>query len=174
MRIAILILIIVLTSCDNNKSHDNNLKEREKQEQVKFVKEFSLSYFPDSIPNNGISSLANIPDSTKLAFETVEQINKSEQEKYLTLIFLKLYRSHLQCCNQAYVIRDRYTKEKLVNVFERITDLEFRKNNFSEYVLSNIGYLWVKKNSYLINYKPIEVEISTIEKNLKRIENSDM
>jgi hypothetical protein len=84
---------------------------------LKRVEDYVHLYSPDSIPNTGISSLSIIPDRIESATNTLGQVNKIEQEEYLTLVFVKLYRSHLQCCHQSYAIRDLYTKEKLLDLF---------------------------------------------------------
>jgi hypothetical protein len=137
------------------------------QDNLKIAKEFAESYRPDSIPNNGIDELTNIPDSVVYAFRNLN--NKEAKEKYLTLVFLKLYRAHMQCCHQLYDLRTKFsnkidsTTDPLLFEYNLATK-QYNNNKPIEFIPSSIAKAWVDKNPYLFKYNKIKTECYKIEK----------
>lgn len=137
------------------------------QDNLKIAKEFAESYLPDSIPNKGVEELRDIPDSVVYAFRNLD--NKEAKEKYLVLIFLKLYRSHMQCCHQSYDLRTKFS-----NKIDSITDpLLFEYNLVTkqytndkpiEFIPSFIAERWVDSHPYLLKYQNIQTEYNKIKK----------
>jgi hypothetical protein len=74
------------------------------QQEATIAKEFAKTYSPNNKPNQGPALLKSVPDSVVHAFEVLRATNEKDCEKYLTLIFLRLYRAHLECCNQSYEV----------------------------------------------------------------------
>jgi hypothetical protein len=140
------------------------------QEHLKMAKEFAESYQPNSIPNDGV--VANVPkvsDSVLDAFRSLAYQNNEAANKYLTLIFLKLYRSHMQCCHQSYELREGSiekidsVKDPLLYEFNRVAKF-YNDNERPEFISSGISKAYVDSNQYLLQYDKINLEYKKIQK----------
>jgi hypothetical protein len=152
----------------NSFGQDNNLNA---------LKQFAESYKPYTDSKQIAANLPNVPDKIKSSFPSLRKTNKKELEQYLTLIFLKLYRSHLECCHQSYEIRNSITNYKIDSlkdplIYEyNLTTKNYKPNALIEFISSDIGYTWTKKNPSLLKYYPIKKEYDIIEQIEKNIDN---
>ncbi len=138
------------------------LKAQNSQESIKG---FALNYYPVNIPNGSPSELPQVNSDIKNDIENLIITNKKECEQYLTLILLKLYAAHLECCHQSYDLREKALKidtlsNPILYYFVEVTKFSVSK----EFVSSSIGYDWVAINPSLLKYKPIKKECKRIEK----------
>jgi hypothetical protein len=137
------------------------------QDNLKIAKEFAESYLPDSIPKNGVDELKDVPDSVVYAFRNLN--DKEAKEKYLALVYLKLYRAHMQCCHQSYELRTKFsnkidsTSDPLLFEYNLVTK-QYNNRKPIEFVPSSIAKVWVDSNQYLLNYNKIKMEYNKIEK----------
>ncbi|MBP6391818.1 MAG: hypothetical protein KA175_14380 [Flavobacteriales bacterium] len=107
------------------------------------------------------------------AFERLGTIDKAAQEKLLTLLFLKVYRAHLECCHQSYDLRtspigsDR-NKDPLV--FQFVELLKYQQGDVRlDFISSEIAFNHVAANKTLLNDPRVRQEhdaILTIRKNI--------
>ena len=140
------------------------------QDHLKIAREFAESYKPDSIPNNnGVANVPKVADSVLIAFKSLAYQNNEAAKKYLTLIFLKLYRAHMQCCHQSYELREGSIekidsiKDPLLYVFNDITKL-YDHSARIEFVSSAISKNLVDSNQQLLQYDKIKLEYRKIQK----------
>jgi hypothetical protein len=139
------------------------------QDHLKLAKEFAETYSPDPFGKTGVTEVPSVPDSVLVAFKALGNIDKAAEEKYLTLIFLKLYRAHMQCCHQSYELR----KNSAANI-DSISDpllyeynlatRQFNPDKRIEFVSSHIAQSWVDSNRYLLKYNQIRMEYDKIKK----------
>ncbi len=129
------------------------------------VKAFAENYAPN---RDSPAQLENVPAEVARAFENLRNSDPSSCEKYLALVFVKLYRSHLECCNQSYELRTKpssgidKTADPLLFVFNSITKM-FDASKTIEFISSEMPYEWVKVHSYLLNDPSIKKEVSIIK-----------
>lgn len=129
------------------------------------VKAFAENYAPD---RDSPAQLEDVPAEVVLAFEKLKNSDQSSCEKYLALVFVKLYRSHLECCNQSYELRTKpssgfdKTADPLLFVFNSITK-QFDASKPIEFISSGMPYEWVKMRSYLLNDAAIKKEVAIIK-----------
>jgi hypothetical protein len=138
------------------------------QNHLKLAKKFAEAYSPNLVPNTGVAEVPSVPDSVLAAFKALGTINKADEEKYLTLIFLKLYRAHMQCCHQSYELR-----KKLATNIDSVTDALLYEYNLVtkqysldepiEFVPSHIVQSWVDSNKHLLKYNQIRMEYDKIK-----------
>lgn len=142
---------------------------------LELFKDFALDFSPTRKPNSGVAMLPETPDTVLRAIRIIKTSQPKEFEKYLTLIFVKLYSAHLECCHQSYEIRRQPTggldkeKDPLVYEFNELTKM-FPKDKRIEMISSAIGYEYVKSHKYLLDFEPIERHIEIIEQVHKNIE----
>lgn len=112
------------------------------------------------------------------AFVQLKTIDKVSHEKYLTLIFTKLYAEHLQCCNQSYIIAHfsnnqfNFDKPSMVNEFAQMSGY-LDKDNLPEIWTSGIVEKWLSENPRLLKYEPIGKYNQFIKAIQKRISKGD-
>ena len=165
MKKKTILTIILATLTLTISAQDKNLE---------IVKEYAESYSPTSKPNRGIAWLKNVPENVVTAFLNLKTNNKKEHEKYLTLIFIKLYSAHLQCCHQSYEIRSSLPKidkdqDPLIYEFNLFTNY-FQSDKSIEFISSDIAYKWTQENSHLLEYDKIKEQVKIIEKIQENIE----
>jgi len=138
------------------------------ESEVIALKQFAESYNPVTDSNLKIAKLPDIPDKIRSSFPILRQKNKKELEQYLTLIFIKLYRSHMECCHQDYEIRTSKATymidsigDALIYEYNLITK-NYNPNTIIEFVSSSIGYDWTKKHPSLLKYNAIKKEYDII------------
>lgn len=127
----------------------------------KFAEEYS--------PNASMNESPVIPPllSSDLVY-CLDKITEKDKQIYVTLIFLKIYRAHLQCCNQSYDLRDNEPLDsvhtKLLWVFLSLNKLEYDLTKPIEFIPSSIAYDFVNKNLHLLRYDSIKKEYSFIKR----------
>ena len=144
--------------------------EIEKQDFKKIVTGFAQKYSPKSSEN-----LDSIPIEVIKAFTELRTIDKDAHERYVTLIFAKLYAEHLTCCHQSYIIANRdnndFDKNKvsMVNEFAYISGyLDYEKP--PEVWGSGIFEKWIRGNPKFLDYEEIKIEVDKINEITKNIE----
>lgn len=140
------------------------------------AKRFAENYRPISSSESGIALLNNIPDSIVYSFKQLRLHGRSEYEKYLTLIFLKIYRTHLQCCHQGFELRNSIKKgnidsltDPLLYEFNLISNF-FDNSNTIEFINSGISINWLEKNKKFLEYDEIKKEYEIFLKIYKDID----
>jgi len=159
----------------NSKSELITQTELEIREYKKEIPEFSLSFSP-----KGASALDSIPENIIKGFKELRTIDKNAHEKYVTLIFTKLYAEHLQCCHQSYII-EQFPIEKSEYDFDKLTMVnEFAfmssyldKDDLPEVWTSGIIEKWLTENPRLLKYEPIGKYGQLIKTVSKKIANGD-
>ena len=129
------------------------------------VKAFAENYAPD---RESPAQLENVPAEVVLAFEKLRKSDPSSCEKYLALVFVKLYRSHLECCNQSYELRTKplggidKAADPLLFEFNSLTKM-LDSSKPIEFISSGRPYNWVKERAYLLNDPSIKKEVAIIK-----------
>lgn len=105
----------------------------------------------------------------KNSLASMYELDRVACEKYVTLILLKVYKSHIKYGHQSYDLREKgygLIENEILIVFLKITDNYFPQEHI-EFLPSSISYKWVRKNRKLLKYEPIKQEYKEIKK-LKR------
>ena len=139
------------------------------------ISEFALNFSP-----KGASALDSIPENIIKAFRELRNIDKKTHEKYVTLIFTKLYAEHLQCCHQSYII-EKFPVDKSEYDFNKLTmvnEFAFMSNyldneKLPEIWTSGIVEKWLTENQKLLEYEPIGKYNQQIKTISKKIANGD-
>ena len=180
-QLIILLVYLILSACkhstlDNkNETLDVYLKDGKidtiansnTTDNLKIAKQFAETFVPDTTIQSGFNKSFTFPDSVVTAFKFLRS-DKPNQEKYLTLLYLKIYRGQLQCCHQSFELRRNLTKgidsilDPLLFEFNNITKF-YNSNERIEMIGSGIGVVWVEKNNYLLSYDKIAQEYDTIK-----------
>jgi hypothetical protein len=136
------------------------------------VKEFATKYNP--------KENRMLPTINKNIYNSFRQLKKNdsiEYEKYLTLVFIKLYRSHVECCHQSYELRRQppspkieEEKDTLLFLFNEMTS-QFKAEKPIEFISSSIAYDWAKSKRILSNDRLIKDNLNRIDSVNKEIEN---
>ena len=152
---------IFLLSCLTSKNPVTNCENS----NLEFLKKIALDYTPyvktktDTTEGHCAQGLPKIPKQQLDTISCLARNKNKEVEKYLSLIFVKLYRQHLEDCHLSqYIGRNR-----LKSIYWLYFTEDFRKNN-REYTTSTIGMDWVLHNPELSSFKPIADQIKIIEK----------
>ena len=131
------------------------------------VKIFAENFTPKS--NSG-ASLSEAPDSIAYSFKQLRIHGNNEYIKYLVLILVKVYRTHLKCCHQGYELRKNAyymgidsIADPLLYEFNLISKTYDRAKPI-EFVHSGIGQTWLDENKYLLEYDTLKREDKEIEK----------
>ena len=138
------------------------------QDNLEIARQFAVDFLPDTTMQGGMKKMNNFPDSVVKAFKAI-RLDRHNQEKYLTLLYLKIYRGHLQCCHQSYEIRVKpyvvgidSIADPLVFEFNLITK-QFDNNKRIEMITSGLAHSWVESNKRLLKYDLIKKEYKTIK-----------
>jgi len=180
-KILFLPILFLLFNCNQKQGKPENginsaselitQTESEIRDYKKKISEFSLNFSP-----KGASALDSIPENIIKEFKELRTIDKNAHEKYVTLIFTKLYTEHLQCCHQSYII-EYFPAEKSEYEFDKLTMVnEFAfmsnyldKEQLPEIWTSGIIVKWLAENQRLLKYEPIgkyDQQIKTISKKI--------
>ncbi|UII76328.1 hypothetical protein LV716_00615 [Flagellimonas sp. HMM57] len=124
----------------------------------KEISEFAINFSP-----NGPAALDSIPFDIVKGFKELRTIDKKVYEKYLTLIFTKIYAEHLTCCNQTYIIAEfanfDFSIPSMINELNFMTGY-LDKDNLPEIWTSGIIQNWLNENPKYFEMdefkKPIE------------------
>ena len=112
-------ILFLLFNCNQKREKSenrlNSSSESETRDYKKVLHEFTLNYSP-----KGASALDSIPENIIKGFRELRTIDKNAHEKYVTLIFSKLYAEHLECCHQSYVI-EYFPTNKTEYDFDKLT-----------------------------------------------------
>lgn len=126
---------------------------------IPLLKDYAESYEPKSTKRQVIPEAPELEGKVLQAVSNLSSSQSREHEKYVVLIFLRLYRFHIENFKQSYELgRDNFlTKE-----FFRLTgENDYQKAEFMpSYLASN----YVEKNTELLKYPLIEKEMKRIEK----------
>ncbi|KAA2217214.1 hypothetical protein [Maribacter flavus] len=158
---------------DSLKTELKNQLESESRNYKNEVSEFALNFSP-----KGASTLDSIPEYIVEGFRKLRTIDKNAHEKYVTLIFTKLYAEHLQCCHQGYIIASRlkndFDKDKvsMVNEFAFMSNyVDYEK--LPEAWSSGIIEKWLAENPKLLEFEPIGKYKQRIDSISNKIANGD-
>jgi len=132
------------------------------------------SFEPDSFHNNSPFNLNNkFTQREALTINLLSKTGSDSIKKLLVLVLLKVYRSHLYCCNQAYAIKNELEVDSLVNPvlfnFYKVSDFSIS----NELVLSSDIYNWVITKNEHTAWQPIKEEIDKIQVRLNKIKTGD-
>ncbi|WP_298515809.1 hypothetical protein [uncultured Kordia sp.] len=146
------------------------------QKSLADFQKFALNYSPKRKPNLGVAMLPETPDSILNAITILKTSQPEEFEKYLILIFVKLYSAHLECCHQSYEMRresayglDR-TKDPLIYEFNLLSKKYPNTDEWIEIFSSGDSHSYVMSNKHLLDFPPIKKHIKIIEKVFKNID----
>jgi hypothetical protein len=143
---------------------------------LEVFKSFALNYSPTRKPNVGVAKLPALPDSVLSAMTLMKNTQPKEFEKYLTLIFIKLYSAHLECCQQSYEVRKQPAigldshKDPIVYEFNSLAKMYSARDRV-DFISSDIGYDYVKSHKHLLDFEPIKQHVGIIEQIHNNIEN---
>lgn len=162
-----------IESGTNSESELKTQSEIESRDYKNEVSEFALNFSP-----KGASALDSIPENIVKGFRKLRTIDKIAHEKYVTLIFTKLYAEHLQCCHQGYIIASRFKNDFDKNKVSMVNEFAFMSNyvnyeKLPEAWSSGIIEKWLNENPRLLKYEPIGKYHQQIETIAKKIENGD-
>jgi len=134
-------------------------KTTENSQDVAIVKKFAESYEPKSTNQSVIPSPPEPSEKVLQSILNLENNKSREHEKYVVLVFLRLYRFHIENFKQSYELgRDNLlTKE----FFRIIQSNDYQK---AELMPSYLAHTYVKENAELLKYNLIEKEMERIEK----------
>lgn len=145
-------------------------------ETLETVRNYAESYSPTSQQSSNVPSLHNVPDSIVTAFHNLKTTDRKEYEKQLALIFIKLYRAHIECCNQSYELRNSLPLDRrqdpLIYAFILLTNY-FQAEKPTEFISSSIAYKWIQENPHITDNASIREQIDVIEKILRNLEEKD-
>jgi hypothetical protein len=152
------------------------ISESDSLKSIKIFQTFSENFLPTRKPNSRVAMLPEVPDTVLQALRVVKKSHPKEFEKYLTLIFIKLYSAHLECCHQSYEIRklplsgnlDK-NRDPLIYEFNILAN-KYVEGKPIEFISSSIGYDYVKSNPHLLGFDLIKKQVEIIEQFHKNIE----
>ncbi len=133
-------------------------------------KKFAENYKPVSNSEFGIATLTNIPDSIVYSFRQLRLHSNNEYVKYLTLILVRVYRTHLKCCHQGYEMRNKPSGKGIDSIADpllyefNLISKTFENNKPIEFINSGIGHSWLEENKQLLKYDRLKKEYEEIEK----------
>jgi len=150
--------------------------EPDSLKSIKIFRTFSENFSPTRKPNSGVATLPETSDTVLQALEVMKKSEPKEFEKYLTLIFIKLYSAHLECCHQSYEIRklplsgnlDK-NRDPLIYEFNILAN-KYVEGKPIEFISSSFGYDYVKSNLHLLGFDLIKKQVEIIEQFHKNIE----
>jgi hypothetical protein len=165
----------VSAQADDAMKISEEVAESESLKSLETFKEFAQNYSPSRKPNSGVAMLPETPDSVLSAIRVVRDSQPKEFEKYITLIFVKLYSAHLECCHQSYEVR----KEPQSGLDQEKDPLVYEFNNFTkkypagmriEFISSSLVYDYLISHRYLLELESINKHFEIIEQVNKNIE----
>jgi len=162
-------LTILIISCSTTKVVNTENNDLEK------FRLFAINYNPkyDENEREKIFDLIKLPqiDSNlrRSIIISCQEYSKQSLE-YLTLVLLKHYNYHFECCKQSYnlAIKLKITEQETLipYYFIKISKI-YPQQDFYEFVSSSIGYDFVCDNKYLLKNKDIKHIYTKIKYNLK-------
>jgi len=152
----------------NSTGHSPNIGDT--TSLLRIIVQYAEGYTPVSGGNNVVNKLTGVPDSVVNAFRSIRKISSPVAEEYLSLIFLKVYYSHLKCCHQSYELRTTIPgngtidslSDPLLYEFNLITNY-FDNSKRIEFIHSGMGHSWVEKNKRLLKNTKIRETFEKIK-----------
>ena len=132
-------------------------------EDVEILRRFAEMYEPKSTNQQVIPSPPVLKEKTLHALNALVADKERIHEKYIVLIFIRLYRFHLEHFNQSYDLAED-PENALTQEFRRLLG-----SPRHEVLLSQVAEDWVKRTPELLKYSPIKKEMVRIEKAHRRI-----
>ena len=145
--------------------------------ELRIARNFAEGFKPSK---DGVVRLVSVPDSVISAFARLEVTDPLGCEQLLALIFLKVHRSHLSCCNQSYELRvspncpkgiDKVS-DPLLYQFYGISH-HFKEGVRIEFIPSSIAPVWVKAHPQLKKLDSIRSEMEQIDQMNRRISSGE-
>lgn len=133
-------------------------------EDVEILKRLAEMYEPKSTNQQVIPSPPRLNEKTSLALKSLAADQSRLHEKYIVLIFIRLYRFHLEHFQQSYDLRED-PENALTQEFHRLLG-----SPRYEVLLSQIAEDWVKKTPELLKYSPVKKEMVRIQKAHSKID----
>lgn len=173
----ILGIVLFTQSCANNQVTKLDLLQSHNQfdigdtvkSNLENLKKFAESFNPSGKRNEKPDTLPSVSKEIKDVISKLHNDQYSEGEKYIVLIILKLHRSHLECCNQTYELRQKYGNYTIEGItspilqeFLRFTK-NYKNNELIEFLPSSIAYNWIEKNGNIFKYELITEEFKKIK-----------
>jgi hypothetical protein len=133
------------------------------------VRRYAEAYEPKSLKDVRVPSPPYLDGDVLRALKGLADSHSREHEKYIVLIFLRIYRFHLEHFHQSYDLSEGYASQPDVNP---LTAEFFRLISYQRHEadLSIVAADWVAKNPDLLEYPLIRREMVRIVKADKRIE----
>ena len=186
-KVLFLLILFLLISCNQKQKQidkrnvriaefeetKNSESEIKTQDFKKIVAEFSEQYEPKRSAN-----FDSIPIDIIKAFKELRTIDKDAHEKYVTLIFTKLYAEHLQCCHQGYIIANRFKNDFDQEKVSMVNEFIFMSNyvnyeKLPEAWSSGIIEKWLTENPKLLEFEQIGKHKRIIDSISNKIANGD-
>ena len=131
------------------------------------LEKFACEYRPPLTVNVGVNKLPYVNKDLLGAINNLMINDTAMCEKYLSLILLKLYKSHLNCCHQSYDLKTGRAIDSLNNpivfAFIKCTRM-YNLNEPIEFISSSMGYEWVLNNKWVLRDKRLNKEFILIKK----------
>lgn len=166
--IPVFMMMLLISHCKNN-------AEKFKTE-LDVVKQYAESYSPE-VKDGKMTSLLieKPPKNVEEAIAKLAKEKVKEHEKYMFLIFLKLYDAHLTYTHQAHDLRPdeeipyKIPANALVREFCRLQNVYV---TYSESIPSSMAYDNLEdKKSLMDDYQPLTDEYNKVQQDLKNPEN---
>lgn len=142
-----------------------------KRDKISFSKDFYVKCGRNTLSEYALDfndkfRLPRINNNIKRDIINLRNNNKHDIEKYISLILLKVYKSHLTCCKQSYDIgTGSHTSDSIFKPIQ-YEFYQFSKYERPEALPSSAIYEWVLEQTILKKDSLIQVEINAID-NLK-------
>jgi hypothetical protein len=163
MRVRIslfLTLITLLSGC----AGESQSASQSQVEELTALRQAALSYVPSGL------TLEFGKYITKEELERAIKEPSEESNLYVSLALLKLYRHHLNCCNQSYNLLNFSNATDSIFINYVITQFPCRKGNEPFYP-SSCAYNWAQEEKMESSLQEIANEMKLIEAELTRIKN---
>lgn len=153
-----IILLVISFSC--TKTDEN---KRDKSLQI--IKNYSENYFPKIDSNFPIAKLEQPQSEVINAIRFLLAINDTSYCKYIMLILLKLYHSHLDNHHQSYDLRpvNEIPKNPSNDILKAFCKIAKLKGYQIEFMSSQEPFDFVNSNNEFLCYDPIGEEMHTID-----------
>lgn len=161
-RVAIATSLIVGNFCASAQSAP------EMTHELHIAQRFAREYQPPETLCVAISA----PDSVYHAFELLRGANDRNVDRLLTLVHLKLYRSHLKCCHQSYGLEERKRASDLTTMYITLCK-ESGQLVVSEFITSSLAFNRIEWRKALLKDPLIAKEHEGIVALEKAIERGD-
>ncbi len=172
--LSVMAFVFILCACQDPSTERKEMDPADAENNLRLVKNFAEGFVPDTT-SLVMDRVHHFPDSVVAAFKSL-RADRSNMEKYLTLLYLKIYRGHLQCCHQSYELRKNVSggidslSDPLLYEYNFITRF-YNSNKPIEMIGSGLADVWVEHNRRLLKDPQIKKEydiIKTIQNNMEK------